>query len=76
MLFFNGERTCGLRDVPASIYDRKIEARLFDTNHNILRCLSLAQSVLKGGKVPIWRMRAPTLMRLSGTDGLNKYTYV
>ena len=70
MLFLNCERTCGLTDVPASIYDRKTAARPFDTNHNILRCLSLAQSLLKGRNAPIWRMRAPTHMRLSGTDGL------
>ena len=70
MLFLNCERTCGLTDVPASIYDRKTAARPFDTNHNILRCLSLSQFLLKGRNAPIWRMRAPAHMRLLGTDGL------
>ena len=33
--FLSCERTCGLTDVPVSIYDRKTAARPFDTNHNI-----------------------------------------
>ena len=47
---------CDSTDVPASIYDRKMDARLFDTIHEILRCLSLAQSLLKGRNAPIWRI--------------------
>ena len=68
--FLNCESTCDLTDVPASIYDRKMDARPFDTIRDILRCLSLVQSLLKGRNAPIWRMRAPTHMRLSGTEGL------
>ena len=73
MLFLNCERTYGLTEVPASIYDRKPDARCFDTIHNILRCLSPAQSLLKGRNAPIWRQREPTHMRLPGTDGLNNF---
>ena len=72
LIFLNCESTCDLADVPASIYDRKTAARPFDTIHDILRCLSLAQSLLKGRNAPIWRKRAPTHMTLSGTDGLTE----
>ena len=56
LIFLNCESTCDLADVPASIYDRKTAARPFDTIHDILRCLSLAQSLLKGRNAPIWRI--------------------
>ena len=53
------------------MYDRKNAARPFDTIHDILRSLSLVNSLLKGRNAPIWRKRVPTHMRLSVTDGLN-----
>ena len=60
-LILNCERTCGLTDVPASMYDRKTDARQFDTINDILRSL--------------WRnVFAKAEMRqfgASGTDGLN-----
>ena len=46
--FLNCESTYDLIDLPASIYDRKLKARRFDTFHDILLSLSLAQSLLKG----------------------------
>ena len=49
----------------ASIYDKKMDARTFKTIHNILRCLSLVQSLLEGRNAPIWQQREPTHMRLS-----------
>ena len=71
MIFPNYESTFGLTDVPASIYDRKTAARPFDTIHDILRSLSLVQSLLKDRNSPNWRHRAPTHMNLSGTEGLS-----
>ena len=68
--FFELERTGYLADVSVSNYDTKTDARPFDTINDILRCLSLVQSLLKGRNPPIWCWRAPTPMRLSGTDGL------
>ena len=56
LIFLNCESTCDLLDVPASIYDRKMDARPFDTINDILRGLSLAQSLLKRRNAPIWRM--------------------
>ena len=53
--FLNCESACNLLDVLASIYDRKMAARLFDIIHDILRSLSLAQSLLEGRNAPIWR---------------------
>ena len=41
--------------VPASIYDRKIVARHFDTIQDILQSLSLEQSLLEGRNALIWR---------------------
>ena len=35
--------------------DKKTAARRFDTIHDILRSLSLEQSLLKGRNAPIWR---------------------
>ena len=70
-ILFNSESTCNWRDFLASIFDRKMDARPFDTIHDI-RCLSLAQSLLKRRNTSIWRKREPTHMRLSGTGGLNK----
>ena len=46
--FFNRESTYDLKDVLASIYDRKTAIRRFDTINDILRPLSLVQSLLKG----------------------------
>ena len=68
--FFNYESTCDSKDVRASMYDRKNAARPFDTIHDILRSLILVQSLLKARNSPNWRQRAPTLMNLSGTEGL------
>ena len=48
-----------------------MDARNFDTINDILRYLSLVQSLLKGRNTSIWRQRAPTPLRLSGTDGLS-----
>ena len=66
LVFLNCERTCGLTDDPASIYDRKMDARPFDTFHDILRCLSLVKSLFKGRNAPILRKWEPTHMRLPG----------
>ena len=52
--FLNCENDCDLKDVPSSIYDRKRAARRFDTIHDILISLSLAQSILQGRNAPIW----------------------
>ena len=68
--FFNWESTCKLTDVSDSIYDIKMDARPFDIIHDILRCLSLVQSLFEDRNAPIWRKREPTHMRLSGTEGL------
>ena len=54
--FLNCESTSDLTDVPASRYDRKTAARPFDSIHDILRSISLAQSFLKGRNAPIWRI--------------------
>ena len=70
LIYLNCDIICDLRDVPASIYDRKMDARAFDTVHEILRCLSLVKSLLEDRNAPIWRKREPTHMGLSGTDGL------
>ena len=70
LIFFYCESTCDLKDLPASIYDRKMDARPFDTIHDFLRCRSLVRSLLKGRYAPIWRKREPTYMRLLGTDWL------
>ena len=69
-IFLNSESAFDLIDVPGSIYDIKLTARRFDTINDILKSLSLAQSLLKGRNAPIWRQREPTHLRLSGTDGL------
>ena len=42
----------------------------FDTTHDILRSLSVVQSLLKARNSPNWRQRAPTHMNLSGTEEL------
>ena len=55
LIFSYCESTCGLTDFPASMYDRKIPARSFDTIHDILRSFSLAQSDLESRSAPIWR---------------------
>ena len=70
LICFNCESTCDLTDVSASIYDIKIDARPFDTIHDILRGLSLAQSLFKGRNARLCRKQEPTLIRLSGTDRL------
>ena len=56
LISLNCERMWYLTDVPASHYDRKTDARPFDTIHDILRCLCLIQSLLKGRNAPIWRI--------------------
>ena len=70
LIFLNCERMCYLTDILAWNYDRKTDVRPFDTTFDILRCLSLVKSLVKGQNAPIWRIRKPTHMRLSGTDGL------
>ena len=50
------ESTCDLTDVTASIYDRTMDAPPFDITHDILRCLSFVQSLLKYLDPPIWRI--------------------
>ena len=71
------ESTCYLTDVQCMI--GKTRPDLFDTIHDILRSLSLVQSLPKGRNALIWRQREPTHMRLPGTDGLShvqsKVTY-
>ena len=52
-----------LVDVPASIYVRKTAVQNFETIHDILRHLSLAQSLSKRRNAPIWP---------AGTEGLKK----
>ena len=59
-----------MTDVQAAMYDRKTAARPFDTISDILRSLSLVQSLLKARNSPNWRERAPTHMNLSVTEGL------
>ena len=43
--FLTGLSMCDLKDALASMYYRKTAARHFDTIHDILRSLSLAQSL-------------------------------
>ena len=50
------ECPCDSTDIPASIYDRTIDARPFDTPNDILRCLSFVQSLFKDRNAPIWRI--------------------
>ena len=45
-------KVCLLMTIP----NRKMDAPNFDTVHDILRCLSLVQSLLKGRNAPIWRI--------------------
>ena len=59
-----------------SMYDWKNAARPFDTIHDILRSLSLVQSLPKGRNALIWRQRMPTHMILSGTDRLRHFWYI
>ena len=44
--FLNCESTCDSTNVQASIYDRKMDARPFDTTHDIL-CLGFVQPLFK-----------------------------
>ena len=67
----NFESSLYLTDVPAAMYDRKTAARPFGTIHDILRSLSLVQSLFKGRNAPTLRLWKPTHMRLQGTDGLS-----
>ena len=63
-----------LTDVLASIYDRKTATRLFDIIHDILRCLSLVQPLLKDRNPPIWRIgnqRVKTSMYVNNFQGSN-----
>ena len=57
------ESRCELTDVPASLNDKKNPARLFDTISDILRSLSLAQSLLKVWNAPICRIGNRRLKR-------------
>ena len=68
--FLRSESKCDFTDVSAQIYDRKMDARPFDAIHDIVRCLSIVKSLLKGRNAPIWRKWEPTHMRLSGTERL------
>ena len=54
--FLNCVSKFDLTDVLGSIYDRKTAARPFDTIYDILRSLSVAQSLLKGQNSRIWRV--------------------
>ena len=72
LMFLNCESTCDLTDVQASLYDRKIDVRSFDTTHDILRWLSLVQSLLIGRNAPILGKRELMHMKLSGTDWLRR----
>ena len=54
MIFLNCESTSDLTDVP--IDDRKMDARTFDTVHDIQGCLSLVQFFVKDRNAPIWRI--------------------
>ena len=56
LIILNCESMFDLTDVSASTYDRRMDARPFDTINDILRCLSLAQSLLKGRNAPIWHI--------------------
>ena len=69
-IFFNCESTCDFTDITASIYDRKMDARLFDNIHDILRCISLVQSLLEALLAQIWPKQEPQHMRLLVTDRL------
>ena len=69
--FFKYKSTCDLTDVSASIDDRKRDDWPFDTIDDILWCLRLVQSLIKGRNALIWRKRKPTHMRLSETDRLS-----
>ena len=51
---FNCGIMCDLTNVPSWIYDRKIDARPFHAIHDILRWLSLVQSLLDRN-ASIWR---------------------
>ena len=70
LIFLNYESTCDLTDVPALNYDRKMDARPFETIQDFLRCLSPVKSLLEDRNASIWRKREPTHLKLSGTDRL------
>ena len=65
VIFFNSERTRDLTDAPASIYDRKTATRRFSTFREILRSLSLAQSLLKDRNAARWRIENRGVQLLS-----------
>ena len=50
--FLNCESLCDFTDVLASIYDRKMDARSFDTILDIRRCLSFVQSLFENRNAP------------------------
>ena len=56
LMFLNCESSSDSTDISASIYERKTAARPFDTIYDILRSLSLVQSLLKGRNALIWRI--------------------
>ena len=47
-VLLNGESTCDLKIVPDSNHDRKTTSRRFETIHDLVRSLRLAQSIVKG----------------------------
>ena len=64
-LFFNCESMWDLTDFQASMYDRITAAWPSNTIHDILRSLSLAQSLLRDRSPPILTSRTPSgLMRI------------
>ena len=56
MIVLDSKRMGDLTNVSALNYDRKTDARPFETIEGILRCLSLVQSLLKDRNAPIWRI--------------------
>ena len=87
MTFSQSEAKCPLLGCPFSGAGRCIRgfgffelweyaAWPFDTILDILRCLSLAQSLLKSRNALIWRKWEPTDMRLSGTARLITIKFV
>ena len=58
--FTNCASTCDLTYVPVSINNKKSATELFDTIHDIRRCLSLVQSLPNSGNAPIWHKQETT----------------
>ena len=64
LIFLNCESTCDFTDGPASIFDQNMNARPFDTLHDMLRFLSFVESLIEDRNAPIWRKGEPTHLRL------------